>query len=106
MDDRPWEVLGVSQPKPPPPPNNPTLGHPKTPARQPMWNPHADEHVTRDAVDGVRALEHAAVDFDASYTTPARCRAACASEGYDLAAVEYGHECCKSLAPSPGADER
>ncbi|KAJ4390907.1 Cell wall integrity and stress response component 2 [Gnomoniopsis smithogilvyi] len=46
-----------------------------------------------DAVNGVRALDHAAQNFDVSWTTPEKCRAACKAEEYALAAVEYGHQC-------------
>lgn len=49
----------------------------------------------RFQVNGIRALDQGAQNFDPSWTTPAKCQAACESEGYALAAVEHGMNCCE-----------
>lgn len=48
-----------------------------------------------DNVDQVWALEHPANGYDD--LTPAKCQAICEAQGFNLAGVEYGRECCKSL---------
>jgi hypothetical protein len=45
-----------------------------------------------DNVDHVRALEHGANGYDD--LTPAKCQAICEAQGFNLAGVEYGRECC------------
>ncbi|CAG8762543.1 929_t:CDS:2 [Acaulospora colombiana] len=58
---------------------------PWTPAQGGCW---------QDNVDHVRALEHGANGYDDM--TPTKCQAICDAQGFNLAGVEYGRECCKS----------
>jgi hypothetical protein len=46
-----------------------------------------------DNVEHVRALDHPLGSFDD--LTIEKCLAMCDAEGYNLAGVEYSHECCK-----------
>ena len=57
------------------------------------WYGNADVVLSSDSVDA-RALE---MTVDAGDTTVESCVAACQAQGFSLAGVEYGAECCASV---------
>jgi hypothetical protein len=46
-----------------------------------------------DNVNNVRALEHGMGSYND--LTPGKCQSLCEAQGFNLAGVEYGRECCK-----------
>jgi hypothetical protein len=50
-----------------------------------------------DNTDGVRALDRGLGGFDD--LTPDKCQSLCEAQGFSLAGVEYGRECCRLTIP-------
>lgn len=76
-----WSLVSPHGPQEPPPPS------PQFSSLLIIRLPHSDTK------HNIRALDHHAVNWDASCATTEKCLAACEIEGYCLAGLEYGHEC-------------